>query len=353
MPLRRLAGPRVPDRRREAHRASVVLTRSCQQQALRTAMASTRESPHGRARRVVTGPRAPARGLALRAESLAGRIARGAKGVGIILSPAFGEGGGRASARWASLRVGAGNGLRRRSPLTSALTQSRDEFLARGRLRTGCHASCRFTTWGDERGDNSHRQPQLHVRREPPGAVPAETVMKELPATRAQKREDVLEIGGGARRSSERRRIERASPRGEDKDPSHAACDLEAARAEVLVRQAVAREVEDRPQKERRRSGPARRAGGSARGHVKRDDDDCLPSRHHQSERRPRPLARSRPRMSVTSARQPSAPRQVTADGTWPEGRPIVGSCLWVRRARQPAALATGLDVEHMTRTEV
>jgi hypothetical protein len=86
---------------------------------------------------------------------------------------------------------------------------------------------------------------------------------------------------------------------------------------------------------------------------VKRDDDDCLPSRHHQSERRPRPLARSRPRMSVTSARQPSAPRQVTADGTWPEGRPIVGTCLWVRRARQPAALATGLDVEHMTRTEV
>ena len=335
MPLRRLAGPRVADRRR----------------ALRTARASTRESPHGRAR-VVTGHRAPARGLALRTESLAGRIARGANGVGIILSPAFGEGGGRASARWASLRVGAGNGLRRRSPLTSALTQSRDEFLARGRLRTGCHASCRFTTWGDERGDNSHRQPQLHVRREPPRAVPAETVMKELPATRAQKREDVLEIGGGARRSSERRRIERASPRGEDKDPSHAACDLEAARAEVLVRQAVAREVEDRPQKERRRSGPARRAGGSARGDVKRDDDGCLPSR--SSVRTPtRPLARSRPRMSVTSARQPSAPRQVTADGTWPEGRPIVGSCLWVRRARQPAALATGLDVEHMTRTEV
>jgi len=61
---------------------------------------------------------------------------------------------------------------------------------------------------------------------------------------------------------------------------------LEAARAEVLVRQAVAREVEDRPQKERRRSGPARRTCGSARGHVKRDDDGCLPSRHHESERR-------------------------------------------------------------------
>ena len=121
--------------------------------------------------------------------------------------------------------------------------------------------------------------------------------MKELPATRAQKREDVLEIGGGARRSSERRRIERASPRGEDKDPSHAACDLEAARAEVLVRQAVAREVEDRPQKERRRSGPARRAGGSARGHVKRDDDGCLPSR--SSVRTPTASTRSIPTENV------------------------------------------------------
>ena len=66
-----------------------------------------------------------------------------------------------------------------------------------------------------------------------------------------------------------------ASPHGQEKDASDAAGDLEATRAEVLVRQAVAREVEDRPQEERRRSRPARRTGGGARCHVKRDDHGC------------------------------------------------------------------------------
>ena len=99
--------------------------------------------------------------------------------------------------------------------------------------------------------------------------------MKELPATRTQEGEDVLEVGGGTRRGAKRRRIEWASPRGEEKDACDAAGDLKATRAEVLVRQAVAREVEDRPQEERRKSRPRRRAGGGARGHVERDDHGC------------------------------------------------------------------------------
>ena len=85
----------------------------------------------------------------------------------------------------------------------------------------------------------------------------------------------MLEVGGGTRRGAKRRRIEWASPRGEEKDACDAARDLEATRAEVLVRQAVAREVEDRPQQERRKSRPARRPGGSPRGHVERDDHNC------------------------------------------------------------------------------
>ena len=64
----------------------------------------------------------------------------------------------------------------------------------------------------------------------------------------------MLEVGGGARRGAKRRRIEWASPRGEEKDSCDAAGDLEVTRTEVLVREAVAREVENRPQEERRKS---------------------------------------------------------------------------------------------------
>ena len=100
--------------------------------------------------------------------------------------------------------------------------------------------------------------------------------MKELPSTRAQEREDVLEVGGGTRRGAQRRRIEGASPRGEEEDACETAPDLEATRAEVLMRQTVAREVEDWTQEERRESRPAGSAGCSARGYVERNDHVCL-----------------------------------------------------------------------------
>jgi hypothetical protein len=105
--------------------------------------------------------------------------------------------------------------------------------------------------------------------------VPTEAVVKELPAAQTQEGEDVLEIGGGTRRRAKRRRIEWPSPRGEENDACDAAGDLEPTRAEVLVRQAVARQVQDRPQEERRKSRPARRAGGGARGHMESDDHGC------------------------------------------------------------------------------
>jgi hypothetical protein len=60
----------------------------------------------------------------------------------------------------------------------------------------------------------------------------------------------VLEVGRGARRSSECRRIERASSDGEEEDSRETAGDLEPTRAEVSVRYAVARNVENRPQNE-------------------------------------------------------------------------------------------------------
>ena len=66
--------------------------------------------------------------------------------------------------------------------------------------------------------------------------MPAEPVVKELSATRTQEGEDVLEVGGGARRGAKRRRIEWASARGDEKDACDAARDLKATRVKVLVR---------------------------------------------------------------------------------------------------------------------
>ena len=72
-------------------------------------------------------------------------------------------------------------------------------------------------------------------------------VVEELPSARAKGRKDVLEVRRGARRSAECRRIERASPRGEEEDARQGAADLEPTRAEVSVRDAIARDVENRP----------------------------------------------------------------------------------------------------------
>jgi hypothetical protein len=85
----------------------------------------------------------------------------------------------------------------------------------------------------------------------------------------------VLEVRGGARRGAKHRRIERASPRGEEQEARETAADLEATRADVLVRQAVPREVEDRPEEERREPRSAGGAGHGARRHVERDDHGC------------------------------------------------------------------------------
>ena len=133
--------------------------------------------------------------------------------------------------------------------------------------------------WRDERAENRAGEQELQVCREVSGAVPAAAAVEELATARAQEGEDVLEVGGGARRGTERRRIERAAARGEEDEARETAADLEAARADVLVRQAVAREVEDRPQEERREPRPTGGTGRGARRHMKRDDHGYRPSR--------------------------------------------------------------------------
>jgi hypothetical protein len=71
--------------------------------------------------------------------------------------------------------------------------------------------------------------------------------VEEFPFARAEERKDVLEVRRRARRGAECRRIERASPRGKKEDARETAADLEPTRAEVSMRKAVARDVENRP----------------------------------------------------------------------------------------------------------
>ena len=99
----------------------------------------------------------------------------------------------------------------------------------------------------DERDENSPGQQELCVCRKPPLPVPAEAVVKQLPSSRTQEGEDVLEVRRGTRHSTKRRRIEWASPHGQEKDARETTADFEATRAEVLVRQAIACEVEGWP----------------------------------------------------------------------------------------------------------
>ena len=92
-------------------------------------------------------------------------------------------------------------------------------------------------------------------------------------------RKDVLEVGRGARRRTERRRIERASPRDEEEDARDTTADLEPTRVEVLVRNAIARDVEHRPQQESCESRAGGGAGRSACRHVEGNYHGCLTSR--------------------------------------------------------------------------
>ncbi len=89
----------------------------------------------------------------------------------------------------------------------------------------------------------------------------------------------MLEVGRGARRSAECCWIKRTSPRGEKEDACDAAADLEPTRVEVSVRNAVARDMENRPQKEGCESRAADRADRSPCRDVEGNYHGCLTTR--------------------------------------------------------------------------
>lgn len=96
--------------------------------------------------------------------------------------------------------------------------------------------------------------------------------MKELPSAWTQEGKDVLEVWSGTCGATERRRIEETSPRSEKEEGRESATDLDTCGVKVLVRQAIARQVKQRPDDERRDARAARRPGGSAGCDMERDD---------------------------------------------------------------------------------
>ena len=70
--------------------------------------------------------------------------------------------------------------------------------------RTAGFLSNGSTRWRDERAENRAGQQELQICGEAPRAVPASAAVEEFAAARAQERQDVLEVGCGARRGARR-----------------------------------------------------------------------------------------------------------------------------------------------------
>jgi hypothetical protein len=91
---------------------------------------------------------------------------------------------------------------------------------------------------------------------------------EELAPARPREANDVLEVRRGGGERAAYGRIERSAHRGEEQDRSDARADLEPAVGDVLVRQPIAREVEQQPERQRAESRVDERATERAGGDV-------------------------------------------------------------------------------------
>ena len=96
--------------------------------------------------------------------------------------------------------------------------------------------------------------------------------VKDLLAAHAKPRHDVLEIGHRSGCTAHHGGIERAAPRCEQRKRDETAADLEAPVGDVLVRHAIAREVQRRAEQQRERPRANDSSQRRARRHVQRDD---------------------------------------------------------------------------------
>jgi hypothetical protein len=103
--------------------------------------------------------------------------------------------------------------------------------------------------------------------------------VEELATARPQLWDEVLDVGRRRGGGADRRRVERAAAKSERTDAHEAADDLEAATADVVVRHAVAYEVQSRPEQERSAARTGEVPGGGAGGDMQRDDHGHRPAR--------------------------------------------------------------------------
>ena len=95
---------------------------------------------------------------------------------------------------------------------------------------------------------------------------------EELASTRPRQPDHVLQVRRRRRDRADRGGVERAADDHERQGAEDAAAHLEALRVDVLVRDAVAEEVKERPERRRGERGANKRAADGSRGKVERDD---------------------------------------------------------------------------------
>jgi hypothetical protein len=103
-------------------------------------------------------------------------------------------------------------------------------------------------------------------------AVPPAAAVEELLPTGPQPRNEMLEIGHRRRRAAEHRGVGDAAARREQGERDEAAADLEAPVGDVLVRYAIAGDVQDRPEQQREPPRTDERTNRAAGRDMERDD---------------------------------------------------------------------------------
>ena len=93
-------------------------------------------------------------------------------------------------------------------------------------------------TPGYEDAEDSSRKKKLEAGREGPRAMPA-TVVKELLPTWAERRYDMLEIGGRRCEPAERRGVKEAAPHNKHAKCSNTGSNLKPAASDVFVWKAI------------------------------------------------------------------------------------------------------------------
>ena len=137
-----------------------------------------------------------------------------------------------------------------------------------GRLRRWLRRSPR----GHKQTKDRPGDEQLEIRRQHTGAMSAATAVKQLLPARTKRRDHVLEIRRRSRNRAERRRIERAAPGGEQRDRGEAACDLEAAARDVLVRNVVRGNMQSGSKNQREHTRAGHRTDRGTGRNMQRDD---------------------------------------------------------------------------------